>query len=520
MIFSAVAAAVLLASCVPAAGRDDQSAAADSAAAECTAAESVQTNGEAAPDEAAFSAVPAATPSPAYADTLFEAEDAQIDGLDVYDLPSGGQAVGLWDAKDSSLTFRFKVPSAGFYELDFLTAGEYGESANTLVVNGRTLDGVLKTTGNAYETDTVLVTLASGWNTVSVERKQGYIYIDSMLVRASAGLNDGVYQVDYSLSNPNASENAVRLFSYLQTIYGSYTLSGQYASDKGVNSPEVQAIYNLTGKYPAVLGIDLMDYSPSRVEYGAETKATDYALEWGRMGGILTLVWHWNAPEGLIDSDSQPWWDGYNASATTFDLGAALDGSDPEGYELLLRDIDAIAVQLKRLADEDIPVLWRPLHEASGGWFWWGAFGPENYKTLWKLMYDRLTNVHHLDNLIWVYNGQAADWYPGDGYVDIIAEDTYTDPRDYESLYNLFYRALGYTDAQKMIGLAENGPIPDPGLTAEDNARWLFFITWSEEFVVNTKTGKISYKYNDRQHLLDVYGSDMILTLDELTWLG
>jgi len=234
------------------------------------------------------------------------------------------------------------------------------------------------------------------------------------------------------------------------------------------------------------------------------------------MGGILTLIWHWNAPKDLLSTSSQPWWDGYNTSATTFDLSTALDGSDPEGYDLLLRDIDAIAAQLKRLANEDIPVLWRPLHEASGGWFWWGAHGAENYKTLWKLLYDRLTNVHQLNNLIWVYNGQAADWYPGDEYVDIIAEDNYVGPYDYESLYNLFYKALGYTGASKMIGLAENGTIPDPDLLAQDNAHWLFFITWSDLFVVNPKTGMISGQYNELQHFIDVYNSETILTLDEL----
>ena len=473
------------------------------------------TNGEATPEEAASPVFVARTPAP-YPDTRYEAEDAQMNDLSVYPLDSGGQAVGSWDTDKSRLVWNVYVPAAGYYELDFETAGIYGESANNVVINGRLLKGVLKTNGNAFESSIVLVKLPEGWNTVSVERLQGSINIDYLTVRATDGLDQSVYGVDYMLSNPNASANAVRLFEYLKTIYGSYTLAGQYASDKGVNSPEVQALYRLTGKYPAIVGIDLMDYSPSRVQYGAETNATEYALEWAHKGGILTLIWHWNAPKDLLDTKSQPWWDGYNTSATTFDLNAALNGSDPEGYDLILRDIDAIAAQLKRLANEDIPVLWRPLHEASGGWFWWGAYGAENYKTLWKLLYERLTNYHQLNNLIWVYNGQAADWYPGDEYVDIIAEDNYVDPYDYESLYNLFYKALGYTDSLKMIGLAENGVIPDPNLLVQDNDRWLFFITWSDVYVIHPNTGKISDKYNELQHFIDVYNSDTIITFDEL----
>jgi mannan endo-1,4-beta-mannosidase len=67
-----------------------------------------------------------------------------------------------------------------------------------------------------------------------------------------------------------------------------------------------------------------------------------------------------------------------------------------------------------------------------------------------------------------------------------------------------------------MIGLAENGTIPDPELLIEDNARWLFFITWSDLFVVHPKNGKISDQYNELQHFIDVYDSKSILTLDEL----
>ena len=50
----------------------------------------------------------------------------------------------------------------------------------------------------------------------------------------------------------------------------------------------------------------------------------------------------------------------------------------------------------------DVPVLWRPLHEFDGAWFWWGKGGAEAFKKLWRLMYDRFTGLHKLDNLIWV----------------------------------------------------------------------------------------------------------------------
>lgn len=459
------------------------------------------------------------TPAPAQTagvNQLYEAEDAELNGLQRYTRKDGdGGYVGLWDAQGCSLTFHVEVPVSGVYELDFLSASYSGESYNTVSVNDRTFFEALHTTGEEFGLSAVKAELNEGANTVTVTASWGWFYIDYLVVRSSEGISPDVYHVQKSLVNGDASENTRRLMSYLTDQYGKYTLAGQYASDKGVNSPEVQAIYTLTGKYPAIIGFDLMDYSPSRVEYGAQTKQMDYALEWGRQGGIVTLIWHWNAPKDLINSDEQPWWKGFYTEATTFDLDAALSGRDPEGYELILRDLDAIAAQLKRLADEDIPVLWRPLHEASGGWFWWGAYGAEDYKKLWKLMYQRFTDVHHLNNLIWVFNGQDADWYPGDEYVDIIAEDIYTQPRDYESQYNRFEQALGYTDTPKIIALAENGVIPDPGLLRKDNAWWSFFITWSDLFVVD-KTGKISDQYNELDHFTQIYHSADVITRDEL----
>ena len=51
---------------------------------------------------------------------------------------------------------------------------------------------------------------------------------------------------------------------------------------------------------------------------------------------------------------------------------------------------------MNRLRDADIPMLWKPLHEASSGWFWWGAKGAEAYKQLWYYLYNQFTYVYSL----------------------------------------------------------------------------------------------------------------------------
>ncbi len=164
------------------------------------------------------------------------------------------------------------------------------------------------------------------------------------------------------------------------------------------------------GRAPAIAGLDMMDYSPSRVERGTSSQEVENALAWHERGGITTFVWHWNAPTGLIDeSGGREWWRGFYTDATTFDattfdVAAALADRRSEEYALLIRDIDAIAAEFSRRQDAGVPVLWRPPHEAEGGWFWWGAKGPEPAKELYRLMYDRMVDHHGPHNLVWVWN--------------------------------------------------------------------------------------------------------------------
>jgi len=56
----------------------------------------------------------------------------------------------------------------------------------------------------------------------------------------------------------------------------------------------------------------------------------------------------------------------------------------------------------------------------------WGAQGPEPAKKLYRIVYDRLTNHHKINNLVWVWNSVAKDWYPGNDVVDIVSADTYS----------------------------------------------------------------------------------------------
>src|SRR5690606_25911046 len=118
--------------------------------------------------------------------------------------------------------------------------------------------------------------------------------------------------------------------------------------------------------------------------------------------------------------------------------------------------------ELQKYEDAGVPVIWRPLHEAQGNepdgdaWFWWGAHGPENFKTLWRVMHERLTEHHGLHNLIWEFTSSAAksehlDWYPGDDVVDIVGLDVYTEPSS--TMNGEWYDVLEFYNGRKMLAL-------------------------------------------------------------------
>jgi mannan endo-1,4-beta-mannosidase len=245
------------------------------------------------------------------------------------------------------------------------------------------------------------------------------------------------------------------------------------------------------------------------------------AISWARTGGVVTMCWHWNAPARLYDkAPDRLWWSGFYTRATLFRADEAMEKMSGDDYGLIIRDIDVIAKELKRLDEAGIPILWRPLHEASGGWFWWGASGPETYKALYRLMFDRLNRHHGLKNLIWVWNGQDPDWYPGDDVVDIVSEDVYAQPRDYSPQTARYRRAGDSPGLPKLIALSENGVVPDPAKLAKEKVSWSWFCTWSGDFVMDPVTRKYSEVQTEAQALKRFYADPFVITRDELPDFG
>lgn len=445
----------------------------------------------------------------------FEAEDGSLTGH----LKTGRKEGVIWvegftQAGADQLDIPAEVPAEGFYDVAVIQASQGGHKENPVMLDGQSIGSVAADGTDFARAVLEHIYFSAGAHTVSVGTSWGYVRVDAVELTPSKPLPADLYEVSHTLCTPNPAPETQRLFDWMCEIYGKKIISGQYC-DGGMNGLEVQAVWRATGKKPAILGLDMMDYTPSRVAKGGEAdRSVPFAIEYAQAGGIVTFCWHWNAPEPYL---KDPWYSGFYSDHSTINLRKIMDGGDKEGYDLLIRDIDAIAVQLKRLRDAGVPVLWRPLHEASGGWFWWGKYGAEPYLWLYNLLYDRLTNEHGLNNLIWVWNGQDAAWYPGDDKVDIIGTDIYAGEHVYDSQSAAFIECMKVTGARKMVILSENGTVPDTELIFRDGTVWGSWCTWGGEFVLKSaKFNRPSEQYTEVELLKKVYGDERVVSREDL----
>ena len=294
----------------------------------------------------------------------------------------------------------------------------------------------------------------------------------------------------YPLSNPDADENAQKLYDYLFEVYGSYIITCQQESTwMGSPDYEMDYIFDVTGKYPAMRGLDFMS--------GDFDGVVERAREWHEKGGIVTICWH-TGVNGL----------GYQeALDDTPDFEKILtEGTDE--YNAMIANWDKAAEALAELRDAGIPVLWRPFHEFDGQWFWWGKGGSENFIKLWQLMYDRYTNQFGLTNLIWVlgYSGEVKDgWYPGNDYCDIIGSDTYDNSTNVRA-----WKKLEALNTGKLMAFHECGNVPAIEGFEADGAMWSWFMIWHTFYITGNSKEKLSSVYNHekaitRDELPDIY---------------
>lgn len=405
-----------------------------------------------------------------------------------------------------------------YYDLTITVASDV-PCVNGIAVNGKKLQDFSASGSGKFEKVTFKnIYIEKGKTAISVIPVDGGLDVDCLTLTASEDISKLDLTISKpALSNKDSDYNAKALYQYLCESYGKQVLLGQH--DTIGTSAETDMIYKTTGKYPAIRFGDLM-LATEKDSITTDTEM-NIAMDWASKDGIVGYMWHWAAPDDKRE---------YYADQTDFDIKKAVtkeniaelsledikklqkDGKVSKECVAVVQDIDTVSEKLSTLRDEGIAVLWRPLHEASNGDFWWGN-DKEAYKWLWKLMYERQTKYHKLNNLIWVWSAQNADWYVGDEYCDVLSCDVYDDGnKDAQVNIMLFLQSIS---KNKPIAMSECGSFPDIQSIADEKAMWAFIGQWGGNYLM-TDDGKLAEENNTAAELIKMYNNNLTLTRDKL----
>jgi mannan endo-1,4-beta-mannosidase len=253
--------------------------------------------------------------------------------------------------------------------------------------------------------------------------------------------------------------------------------------------------YNITGTYPGLIGIDYFyqnNYSMNHQTIPG----------WFNTNSLITICNHWKNPKtaGSYNPNNPQGpgsaWDTTNVDFVELITDGTVLNTTFKGY------LNSVADGLQTLQTNNVTVLYRPLHEMNGSWFWWGAKDSTQLKNLWIYIFNYFTQTKGLHNLLWVWSwGDAAlvDWsyYPGGQYVDIVGADIYSSPT--------VSQIAGYSDLDtysgKPFGITEYGPCPSSGCVPgvdwsafidsvrTNMPRTVFWMNWADTFSMISLTG-------------------------------
>lgn len=460
-----------------------------------------------------------------YAGDLYEAERERLNnGLvptnERYGYSGGGYVTGFGTERQLSLKFRVDVPANQHYDLSFGIAADSYVNCRVMLNGSELCKFTTNADGQFYKITQYGIFLEKGRADIEIIPENGEIMLDYLDVENSYSINNISYQTDCKPVNSKASEATNKLMKFLSDNYGKYTLTGQYVS--GADNAEMELIHNITGRYPVIRFSTVSDVK--------STDNVDACVQWSEKGGINGITWEWNSPSSMSS---------VYTSESDFSIWNAMTDIDISGYSMeeilnlytageisedcynLVMAMDEMAKnQLVPLQEKGIPVLWRPLYEASlgynsdeGGVYWWGAGGAEPYRWLWNLMYNRYTNYFGLDNLIWVWNGMSDVYSVDSATFDIASYDLYTDTEKFGSRSQQLIAAQKYIN-NKIIAVSECSHVPDINALFRDNSVWSFFGMWNGEYITDGN-GNYSGQYNTEEELINAYNSEGSLTLDE-----
>ncbi len=435
---------------------------------------------------------------------------------------SGGKYVKM---NGGDITFpAVTVEKAGQYSVVVHYMNNYGGDKINYVGVGSTTSQVsfpVTDKGKFVDVETVL-TLAAGANTIAITNSWGWIDVDYIEVKE---FEAKAFTLCNAPVTKNATPSAVKLYNFLVNNFGKKTISGvmtgnmdAYTIGDATQHEDVQAVFKAGGKYPALIGADLMNATGANKDEGwfqqYTEKAIDIAKTTWKKGGIPAFTWHWRPGDevefyvkGAHDTYTEfDFSEAFIKGSTTWDTTSA-------AYKAIVGDIDHVSQIFLDLQKEGVAAIFRPLHESGGNWFWWSINTGKQFIALYQLLYERMVFKNGVNNLIWDFNPQDASklsWTPGETYYDVLSVDIYNKANDHQSNSAAFIDFANKGGTNKIIALSENGPIPDVDNMYAENAPWSWWMPWYDSWSAGYVSQTAASVW--QKNLAD----ERIITLDEM----
>lgn len=273
-------------------------------------------------------------------------------------------------------------------------------------------------------------------------------------------------------ANPNASATAKAILNWFsdlpsrsdnRVVIGQFGSYGDGTSDVTAQN-QLNKIFNASGVYPALTGMDYARWDNHPNHFNDFTEPNEWMKQKWNEGYLISCSWHaWNP---FTNSASSVAYQAYPLE-NLYTTGTAENTT-------WMSMLSYIADALEDLQNSGVVVIWRPLHECNGGWFWWHQSEPASkYINLWRHMFNYFTNTRGLNNLLWLYNGNRNNnqwnrrvtyYYPGANYVDMVGYDVYlsrtTTRNEDPILANQWQEYSDCVATGKPVSWSEFGPTP------------------------------------------------------------
>lgn len=258
------------------------------------------------------------------------------------------------------------------------------------------------------------------------------------------------------------------------------------------------------GVYPAVFGWDL-----GHLELGESTnldsvpfdQMREFIIQAHQMGGVNTISWHLRNPQSAGNS-----WDTTSAVRHILRKG--------NKHDTYLAWLDKVADFMNSLKVDgvSVPIIFRPYHEHTGSWFWWGekSCSPKEYIALWRMTVKQL-KARGVKNLLYAYSPAEfrsaehyLERYPGNKYVDILGFDTYhhnpLDSLSSQRFSNRLSNSLGMmskiaADRRKIMVLSETGCEQIPVQNWWTGVLWPAIKNYQPAYVLVWRNGRPDHYY-------------------------